>query len=58
MGGKLAGFLGVLLAIPIMAVLVTTLRFWLQQQRARELRAVEPPAPSTPVPAVEPMPEA
>ncbi|HEY9898252.1 MAG TPA: AI-2E family transporter [Pantanalinema sp.] len=55
MGGKLAGFLGILLAIPIMAVVVTTLRFWLQQQRARELGPVEPPQP---VPSAAPVPEA
>lgn len=32
-GGKLAGFLGILLAIPVTAVVVTTVRFWLLQQR-------------------------
>lgn len=51
-GGKVAGFLGVLLAIPVMAVLVTTLRFWLQQQRARELAPAQPASPATPAAAV------
>lgn len=49
-GGKVAGFLGILLAIPITAVIVTTLRFWLTQQREREHlietpHPVEPPLP-------------
>ncbi|MNX91792.1 hypothetical protein D3C86_1239020 [compost metagenome] len=57
MGGKLAGFLGVLLAIPIMAVIVTTMRFWLQQQRARELTPAEA-TPKAPAPVSEPLPEA
>lgn len=50
-GGKVAGFLGILLAIPVTAVVVTTLRFWLKQQREREHlietphAAAEPPLP-------------
>lgn len=50
-GGKVAGFLGILLAIPVTAVLVTTLRFWLKQQRERD-HLIEAPAP--PPTAVEP----
>lgn len=51
-GGKVAGFLGILLAIPVTAVIVTTLRFWLKQQRERE-HVIE-----TPHPIDEPLPKA
>ena len=34
-GGKLAGFLGILLAIPVTAVIVTVVRFWLLQIQKR-----------------------
>ncbi|HEY9856726.1 MAG TPA: AI-2E family transporter [Stenomitos sp.] len=55
MGGKVAGFLGILLAIPVTAVIVTTLRFWLKQQRERDpVLAPAPPTPETPLPQAFP----
>lgn len=46
-GGKLAGFLGILLAIPVTAVLTTTIRFWLLQRKLQEEHlAEERPLPS------------
>lgn len=54
-GGKVAGFLGILLAIPVTAVIVTTLRFWLKQQRDREHLIETPhPAPEPPLPRAFP----
>lgn len=47
-GGKLAGFLGILLAIPVTAVVVTTLRFWLLQRRERHLIVSEVRGSATP----------
>lgn len=54
-GGKVAGFLGILLAIPVTAVIVTTLRFWLKQQRDRDHLIETPHAPPVEPP---PLPKA
>lgn len=52
-GGKLAGILGVLLAIPLTTVLWTALRLWLLQQKQRQDQLLEPASPVT-EPTAEP----